>query len=221
MARSKSNWNIPLLIAGLVIYGALLLLFGWQTWQFVNWLFPDDQLLAKLLTMLSFDVLAAFWAVVHTFFRFKSRGAKHWVQIAWAVTFILSLVASVLYLVIQFFFRFQIGVSPAMVNFGYAVSIIALVFNILALMSWLILEHRARNPRQDEFEDEQEFDKHDYTVPYKPRSTDVPGQDYLTLPSGAHIHIDDYQRLMAGQGTSVQQVPLVQAPSSNNNQNGH
>ncbi len=150
--RKQHAWNNPLLMAGLGIYGALLLLFGWQTWQFVSWLFPTDQLLAKILTMLSFDVLAAFWALAHTFYRFASRGAKAWVVVSWALTFILSLVASVLYLVVQFYYRFNIGVSPGMVNTGYAVSIISLVFNILALMSWLILEYRARHPRQDEFD---------------------------------------------------------------------
>jgi hypothetical protein len=150
--KRHNAWNSPLMYAGLAMYAGLLMLFGWQTWQFVSWLFPDDQLLAKILTMLSFDILAAFWAIVHTFYRFADRGAKTWVVIAWALTFILSLLASVLYLVIQFYFRFSLAVSPAMVDIGYAVSILALVFNILALMAWLILEHQKRHPRQDEFE---------------------------------------------------------------------
>lgn len=182
--RRASSWNSPIMWAGVAIYTAMLILFGWQTWQFVNWLFPDDQLLAKILTMTSFDILAAFWAVVHTFYRFASRGAKIWVQIAWALTFVLSLVASVLYLVIQFYFRFNLAVSPAMINIGYAVSILALVFNILSLMAWLILEHQKRHPRQDEFdlyEDEDEEGRED--TPPSPRSQPAPAPQQVAVNS--------------------------------------
>ncbi len=168
--KQHNAWNSPLMYVGLAMYAALLSLFGWQTWQFVNWLFPDDQLLAKILTMLSFDILAAFWAVVHTFYRFASRGAKTWVIIAWGLTFILSLLASILYLVIQFYFRFSISVSPAMVDIGYAVSIVALVFNILALMSWLILEHQKRHPRRDEFEQYEQDEQEEHAPAQAPAS---------------------------------------------------
>lgn len=154
--KKRNDWNGPILILLALIYGGLLILFGVQTWFFVNWLFPTDQLLMKCLTMLCFDVLALVWAVAHTFYRFRSRGAKRWVQIAWAVTFILSLVASILYLVIQSFFRFRIAPDINYIYTGYSVSILALVFNILALMFVLIYEYRAANPRQDYFEDDEE-----------------------------------------------------------------
>src|SRR5579863_9166280 len=88
MARTKgkqSNWNGAITTVGFVIYGALLILFGWQTWQFVNFLFPDDQLLMKVLTFISFDFMALVWAVVHTFYRFASRGAQKWVIVAWVL----------------------------------------------------------------------------------------------------------------------------------------
>src|SRR5712691_6026859 len=144
MAKTRRrNANAPLLWGGLVLYGGLLLLFGVQTWLFVNWVFPDDQLLAKVLTLISFDVMALFWSLAHTFYSFKSHGAQWWVRIAWGLTFFLSLVASILYLIIQFYFRFHLAVDQTWVSVGYAVSIVALVANILALMAWLILEYVA------------------------------------------------------------------------------
>jgi len=152
--KQSTSWNGPILALCAIIYIALLVLFAWQTWQFVVWLFPDDALLFRILTLLSFDILAAIWAGVHTFYHFGSRPAKTWVQICWAVTFIFSLVASVLYLVLLGFFRFHIAVTSAMVDVGYAVCIFSLVLNILGLMAYLILEYRAAHPRVDLFEQE-------------------------------------------------------------------
>jgi hypothetical protein len=153
--KKTDTWNGAIMALCAIIYLALLILFGWQTWQFVVWLFPDDALLFRVLTFGSFDVLAAIWAGVHTFHKFRSRGAKTWVVIAWGFTFILSLIASVLYLVLLGYFRFHLDVTPTMVDIGYAVSIFALVFNILALMAFLILEYRGAHPRQDYYELEQ------------------------------------------------------------------
>jgi len=132
--RPYNSWNSPILLGFLLVYAGLLMLFGWQTWQFVSWLFPADQLIFKILTLFSFDILAALWAIAHTFYRFASRGAKKWVQIAWGLTFFLSLVASVLYLVIQAYFRFHLSLAPETVNFSYAITIFALVASVLYLV---------------------------------------------------------------------------------------
>ena len=167
--RKPATWNTPLLWILLVIYTGMIILFAVQTWLFVNWLFPGDLLIMKCLTMLSFDVLALVYAAFHTFYRFHSRGAKSWVQIAWVVTFVLSLLASILYLVILDYFRMSLVPDVNYIYVGDAVSIIALVFNVLAVMSVLILEYRAINPRADFFEDETE-------------SIDTPAQKSIDTP---------------------------------------
>src|SRR5260221_8101324 len=150
--KNKDTWNGAILVIFGVIYLGLLILFGYQTWQLVDWLFPNDQLLMKVLTLFSFDVLAAAWACAHPFYHFRNRGAKTWVQVAWVLTFLLSLIASILYLVLESFFRFHVQVSNTTVNVGYGISIFALTLNILALTAFLILEYRAAHPRQDYFE---------------------------------------------------------------------
>ena len=134
-----------------IVYIGLLILFGFQTWQFVNFLFPDDQLTMKVLTLISFDVMALLWGVADLYYAFASKGAKTAVRTAWVITFLLSLVASILYLAIQAFFRFHIGISVTMVDWGYTISLFALTFNIIILMFFIYLEWNARHPHQDEF----------------------------------------------------------------------
>ena len=146
---TPTNGPFWFIIGGMYI--GMLILFGWQTWQFVNFLFPEDQLLMKVLTLISFDIFALIWACTDLFFSFASRAAKHMVKWAWGVTFVLSLVASILYLVIQSFFRFHVSISPAMVDWGLSIAIFALTFDILCAMFFLYLEWNARHPHRDQF----------------------------------------------------------------------
>ncbi len=151
--KRKHTGGMGLYLIGGGIYIGLLILFGFQTWQFVDWLFPNDQLLMKILTVLCFDVMALFWACADLFYRFASRGARSLVRWAWAISFLLSLLASIFYLVIESMFRFQVTITQTTVNIGYGVTIFALTLNILFLTFWLYLEWAARHPYQDEYED--------------------------------------------------------------------
>ena len=126
------------------VYVALLILFGWQTIEFVNWLFPDEQLVYKILVFACFDVMALVWALIDLFYHFADQdGARTIVRWGWAVTFLLSLTASILYLAIQGYYRFNLAISPDMLNIGYTVSIFALVFNVLILTGFLYREETA------------------------------------------------------------------------------
>lgn len=154
--KAAHTGNPGLFIVGSVIYLGLLILFGYQTWQFVDWLFPSDQILMKLLTVLCFDVMALFWACTDLFYRFKSRGAHTLVLWAWAVSFLLSLLASIFYLVIESMFRFQIALNEQTVDIGYGITIGALTLNILFLTFWLYLEWSERHPHRNEYDDEDE-----------------------------------------------------------------
>jgi len=214
--KKAASANTPIMWVCLIIYGALLTLFGWQTWQFITWLFPDDQLLARILTLVSFDVMAAVWAIVHTFYRFKSRGAWWWVGIAWVITFVLSLVASVLYLVVQFYFRFHLGVDQSMVNTGYGVSIFALVFNILALMFYLILEWRARHPKQHDFDLEEESEPMRQALPPPSIVEEDPEVERLkALAEAAAAQGYTLNQLEKMLGVPTKKLPAVNGTSKN------
>jgi hypothetical protein len=165
----RKHSNIGLFVVISLAYIALLLLFGWQTWQFVNFLFPDDQLLMKLLTVFSFDVMALIWGCAHIFYSFAHPYAKNAVAWGWGVTNVLSLVATILYMVIQSMFRFHVTITTDVVNFGYGVTIAALVFNIGMIATFLYMEIATRFPNDDEFEYVDEPKK-------KPQQTSTPVQ---------------------------------------------
>jgi len=163
--RVRHTGNTGLFIVVAVVYTGILILFGWQTWGFVNWLFPSDQLLMQVLTMLCFDVMAAIWAVIDLFYHHATRGSRSIVRWGWAISFILSLLASVLYLVIQSFTRFSVTPSASMVNTGYTVTIIAITLTMLLVTFWLYSEWSVRHPHADDFVYEYERPRESVTLP--------------------------------------------------------
>ncbi len=152
-AKKAHTGNPGLYILAATVYISLLILFGFQTWQLVNFLFPQDQLLMKLLTLVSFDVMSLLWGSCDLFYRFASPGAKSIVRWAWAVSFLLSLAASVFYLVLSSMFRFALTVTSVQVDTGYGISIAALTLNILFLSGFLYLDWRPRHPSENEYEE--------------------------------------------------------------------
>lgn len=146
--RGKTG-NTGLFILVAVIYGGLLILFGWQTWQFISWLFPDDQVLIKALSMLCFDVMAAVWAAIDLFYRHATRGTRGIVRWGWGISFILSLVASILYMAMYAFTRMALIPAIWMIDVGYAVSLIAITVTVLLVMFWLYNEWSIRHPASD------------------------------------------------------------------------
>jgi hypothetical protein len=144
--------NSALFIILALAYLGLLILFGIQTWLFVDWLFPSDQLLMKILTVISFDFMAVLWASLESFYIFVDRASHSLVKWAWGFTFLLSLIASVLYMVLQSMFRFHIGVSQDLINLAYGITITALVFNIICITFFIRHEWMIRHPRLYEYE---------------------------------------------------------------------
>src|SRR5947209_10786383 len=114
----RKHSNVGLFTILVLAYIGLLILFAWQTWGLVNFLFPDDQLLMKLLTLFSFDIMAFIWGCVHMFYRFAHPTSKAAVKWGWGITNLLSLIATVLYMVIQNMFRFRILIENNLVSLG-------------------------------------------------------------------------------------------------------
>src|SRR5437588_251116 len=113
---TRKTGNVGLFVAAAIVYIGLLCLFAWQTWGLLDFRFPADQLLMKQLTLLSFDGMAFLWGAIHLFYRFAHPGDKSAVGWGWGITFLLSLVATILYMVIQSMFRFHVAVSTETVN---------------------------------------------------------------------------------------------------------
>lgn len=213
--RVRHTGNTGLFIVVAVVYTGILILFGWQTWGFVNWLFPSDQLLMQVLTMLCFDVMAAIWAVIDLFYHHATRGSRSIVRWGWAISFILSLLASVLYLVIQSFTRFSVTPSASMVNTGYTVTIIAITLTMLLVTFWLYSEWSVRHPHADDFVYEYERPRESVTLPQtgtivQPVSN-VPVSQQAQSNGGILSKIGG----LFGSGNAVNQVPASLPPVSN------
>lgn len=144
--KRQHTGNDALFIILATVYVSVLILFGSQTWLFVSWLFPDTQLAMKLLTVLCFDVMALLWACVDLMYQFASKGARTVVRWAWAISFVLSLLASIFYLVLESMFRFSVTPTPEMVNTGYGITIFAITLTVIFLTWFLYLEWAIRHP---------------------------------------------------------------------------
>lgn len=70
------------------------------------------------------------------------------VRFAWAISFLLSLLASIFYLVLESMLRFSILITQEMVNTGYGVTIVSVTLTVIFLTWFLYLEWSIRHPMQ-------------------------------------------------------------------------
>lgn len=139
-----------IIIGGL--YVGFVILFGWQTYSFLDWLLPGDQWIMKALGVFSLDGMALVWCCLSMWYSFSSRGAKLLVNSAWCVTFILALLASVEFMNVEFVQRFNFTVQPWMITTGDAVSLFALTLNLLCIVFFVRQEFESLHPHRDLFE---------------------------------------------------------------------
>lgn len=141
-----------LFIIGAVLYLAFVGLFLWQTAEFVNWLFPDDQIIYRVITVTTFDVMALLWASIDTFYRFATRASHGLVKWAWTISFIASMVASIFYMVLQSMTRLDFTPDATYVNIGYGIVILVTVLQILFLTFFIRQEWMSRHPKMQDYE---------------------------------------------------------------------
>ena len=144
--------GMGLFIIGTVFYLSFIGLFLWQTAEFVNWLFPDDQVLYRIITVCVFDVMALLWACIDTFYRFATRGSHQLVKWAWGVSFIAAMIASVFYMVLQSMTRLDFTPDIAWIDTGFGIVILVTVLQILFLTFWIRMEWMTRHPRVNDYE---------------------------------------------------------------------
>lgn len=143
----RHDYHAPTSILGFLLKTAVLLFLcwsGWQTWLFVNWVFPEEELGFRILGMVNFDIMAFFWLAVGTFYRFWHHQSKTWVLIAAGITGTLSVVASFIMMSIQGFYRFHLPVTPEMYNISVWACLAALFVNLLISMRVVTWEEEAK-----------------------------------------------------------------------------
>lgn len=145
-------WNDKIFGFISFLYLGILLYFGFQTYYFVNWLFPQDNLLVKIATIVTFDGMAFVWSVACTFYRFHSKNARWWVTVGWFGTFLLSCGATICYYTVENLFRFKLEPSQDMITWGYVLTLLAVLFNILVFVRYFQLEWSHMHPHMDIWE---------------------------------------------------------------------
>lgn len=140
-------------------------LFAWQTWEFVDFLFPSDAILMKILTLLSFDVMLLVYGMLDLFYRFATKLSHNLIKIGWGFAGFLSVTTTILFFTISSMLRFQVVISPALVDWGYVIVTVSVVVNMVILTFWWRIEWVTRHPRTYEYEAEEEEDEPVYSPP--------------------------------------------------------
>lgn len=148
--RTQSNTGLFTIVV--LVYLALLLLFAWQTLLFVNIMFPDSDLMIKVLTVFSVDGMGFVYANLHTFYRFAHPHAKTAIKWGWGITYGLSALLSIFYLSFTYILDFQHITDQTAIKWGVALSIAALMFNLAIVSVFLYYEISTRWRHEDEYE---------------------------------------------------------------------
>lgn len=149
--QKKATTGGPLFYVGALIYIGFLILFAWQTILFVNWLFPDDQIEFRILMATCFDGMSLFWSLLDLFYHFATKATRTITRWGWGISFLLSLLATVFYLILSSVFRFHLVLGQDQVNIGYAITAVAVVFQVVMLTFFFYIEIVTRHPHQDEY----------------------------------------------------------------------
>ncbi|HVB23611.1 MAG TPA: hypothetical protein VNG51_16860 [Ktedonobacteraceae bacterium] len=155
MARfqvARKHSNVGLFGVMVLVQVGLLLLFAYQTWMFVNLLFPNDYLLMRVLTVFSVDGMALVWACLGWFYHFAHPHAKTVTKIGKWIDYGLSAVISISYMIMTYTFRFYKITDLNTVQIGTVCSIVALIFNVVMVFFFLDNEIHTRWPNEDEYE---------------------------------------------------------------------
>jgi len=119
------------------------------TWLFVDWLFPPEAFVLKILTLIFFDISAFFWGCMHLFGTPASKSSDQIISAGMIVDLILSICTTIAYFTIAYVLRFEPGfpVRNLVVTMDILVTF-AVVYNAVLFMAYFSTEWRIRHPRK-------------------------------------------------------------------------
>lgn len=212
--KSSPAAIVTLIALALLFLGAVIF-FGFQTWGFVNWLFPDDGLMMKILAVVNFDLFSYVWLSVGLFLaRWIQPMSRTLAVIAGVVTFLLSLGCSIIQIMIGNAERFGTNTNMDFVYTADAFIIVALVWNICTLLGLIHIQwpyiSGYNPPKKPQGKGRGWFGK---------KQTSTPVQQQLSA-SSTPSHDADYAEFQAwrDQQTSPLAQPELETKAS---QNGH
>jgi len=189
---------VPLVLGAAFV--TFIIVFAFQTWFLVDWLFPSTNLFMKVGTVGSFDVMSIIWAAADTFYEFYRWRSKHIVQAMWGITFTLATVCSIIQLYLASSTRLDFKLDPNIIHLSYALVILSLVGNLIALTFVFKIEWAASHPSRvvedDEVQDEEDFSS--YSVDEVDTEDDLDPVPQLTAPRARQV-----ERTQVNRGPSM------------------
>lgn len=140
-------------IIAIVAFMAIIIAYAFQTLQLVTWLFTNDNMFMKAVTVFVCDGCATGYALAEMFYRFKLRASKHLVFGMWIITFVFSTAATVVQMYLTSIHAVPHTIDPNIVVVAYGVIIAAFVANILAITVIIRMEHNAGLPTRRYLDD--------------------------------------------------------------------
>jgi hypothetical protein len=149
--QSGAGWWIRVIVS--IAYAVIIVAYGWQTFELVNWLFPPDNLFMKIVTMFVCDGCATGYAMGEMFYRFRLRRSKHLTFGMWIVTFALSTAATMIQMYLSSTHNIPHQIDPGIIILAYGLVILAFVVNILAITVIVRMEYNAAQPARRYLDD--------------------------------------------------------------------
>ena len=119
-------------IVGVTLLVLLTVVFAAQTWDLINRLFPDQNILIKVISVFSIDGCYAVWALLKMLYRFSKPISKSLAKtMSWSA-FALSCTASVLDLILSSTDILPHKIDPTYFVAAFIIVIVAFVGNIIA-----------------------------------------------------------------------------------------
>lgn len=128
------GWVILIVLAALGLGTAVL--FGYQTWELVNWVLPQEAMLMKILAVLAFDGFSYLWLAASRFLKYQLRpGAKGWCQVTGVIDLVLSLICSIIQMNIAEAERYVYQIDIHLVYLANIIIVAAVVLNLVTLLA--------------------------------------------------------------------------------------
>lgn len=123
------------ILAFAVLFTAAVFVFAWQTWEFVNFLLPQENWLMKYLAVGNFDVMSLVWMLGELILmRWLTHASRVTMSLAGGIDFFLSTCATIIQLTIISSLRFDTAISPVLIYVAYGIIAFALVVNLISFV---------------------------------------------------------------------------------------
>jgi hypothetical protein len=113
IGHSNQPYRTPagvILIVGIMLIGSIIL-FGWQTSELVNTLYPPDTWMMQVMSVVALDGFYTLWSLVEMFWIFKSKKIEEMVAVMFWVCFGGSCLASIVQMVIFAGMHLHVAIS--------------------------------------------------------------------------------------------------------------